>query len=398
VTRRHALYFAALQAGGAPRDASPWSQTSPFMVFLTAVPTPERQRLLDLLGVRAVLVDARPAGRPPAVQALLEEFDLAARCRVPTARGSAPVEIYANPRALPRAFLVGGVAVAAGPEDALRQLLAPDFDPRRSAVGRRMRRAGGGAGDGSPGDARIVARQPARGGARGHGSAWLVLTGSFDPDWTATRNGEPVESASRRLVPRRSASARRVEGGVPLPAGGFLLGSRRRRVQPAAGLRAGATLASAPVGSGRVDREQLDLVDDRRAAWDARRIPARSMGQLGGADQPALPTHAHPEQRFPPAGQAACDHQLGRNAALHGAVENVAVAQAAVIVEPHAVAGARARPRSRAQLDHHQARRRPNGALLLPPARECGGGRALRRERASATRAARVDLPCRAVC
>ena len=134
VTRRHALYFAALQSGGAPRYASPWNETSPFMGFLTAVPTPERQRLLDLLGVRAVLLDARPAGRPPAVQALVAGLDLAARCRVPTAQGSAAVEIYANPRALPRVFLVAGLAVAAGPEDALRQLLAPGFDPRRTAI------------------------------------------------------------------------------------------------------------------------------------------------------------------------------------------------------------------------------------------------------------------------
>ncbi len=196
VTRRHALYFAALQAGGVPRYPSPWNETSPFMGFLTSVPTPERQRLLDLLGVRAVLLDARPAGQPPAVRALVGGFDLAARCRVRAERGSAPVEIYANPRALPRAFLVGGVAVASGPEDALRQLLAPDFDPRRSVVVE----AGAGSwaavpGEGPPGAARIVAYENQRVlvQAEATAPAWLVLTDSFDPDWTATRNGEPVE-------------------------------------------------------------------------------------------------------------------------------------------------------------------------------------------------------------
>lgn len=196
VTRRHALYFAALQAGGAPRYPSPWNEASPFMGFLTSVPTPARQSLLDLLGVRALLLDARPAGQPPAVRALLGGFDLAARCRVPTERGSAPVEIYANPRALPRAFLVGGVAVAAGPEDALRQLLAPDFDPRRSVVVEADAGVQAAApAEGEPGAARIALYENERVlvQAEAAAPAWLVLTDSFDPDWTATRNGEPVE-------------------------------------------------------------------------------------------------------------------------------------------------------------------------------------------------------------
>ena len=196
VTRRHALYFAALQAGGAPRDASPWNRTSPFMGFLTAIPTPQRQRLLDLLGVRAVLVDARPAGRPPAVQALLAGLDLAATCRVATERGSAAVEIYANPRALPRAFLASGLAPASGPDDALRQLLAPDLDPRRTVIveSEPALRAAAATGD-PPGEARITAYQDERVvvQAQTAAPAWLVLADSFDPDWTATRNGEPVE-------------------------------------------------------------------------------------------------------------------------------------------------------------------------------------------------------------
>jgi len=253
VTRRHALYFAALQAGGTPRVASPWNQTSPFMGFLTAVPTPERQRLLDLLGVRAVLLDARPAGRPPAVQALLAGFDLAARCRVPTAQGSAPVEIHANPRALPRVFLVGGLAVAAGPEDALRQLLAPDFDPRRSVVVE----ADGGlravpAKDDLPGDARITAYENERVLVHAEAAApsWLVLTDSFDPDWTATRNGEPVE-----ILP-----ADGLFRAVPLPPGVWEVEFRYR---PRA-FRIGAAIGAASLLS---------------ALWLARRWRPRSTAQ-----------------------------------------------------------------------------------------------------------------------
>jgi hypothetical protein len=214
VTRRHALYFAALQSGGAARYPSPWNQTSPFMGFLTAVPTPEHRRLLDLLGVRAVLVDARPSGRPPAMQAFLAELQLAARCRVPTAGGSAPVEIYANPRALPRVFLTSGLALASDPEAALRQLLAPDFDPRRTAVVE----ADGGVRPVAPagelhGDARITAYENERVvvHAEARSPSWLVLTDSFDPDWTATRNREPVE-----ILP-----ADGLFRGVPLPPGAW---------------------------------------------------------------------------------------------------------------------------------------------------------------------------------
>jgi hypothetical protein len=191
------------------------------MGFLTAVPTPERQRLLDLLGVRAVLLDARPASRSPAVQAFLANLDLAARCRVQTAQGGAPVDIYANPSALPRAFLVGGLAVANGPEDALQQLLAADFDPRRTAIveaGTGLRPVA--PGDGPIGDARITVYESERVVVRTESTApvWLVLTDSFDPDWSATRDGESVEILPADALFR----------GVPLPPGAWEVEFRYR--------------------------------------------------------------------------------------------------------------------------------------------------------------------------
>jgi hypothetical protein len=238
VTRRQALYFAALQSGGAPRYASPWNETSPFMGFLTALPTPERQRLLDLLGVRAVLLDARPAARPPAVQALVAGLDLAGSCRVPTAQGSAAVEIYANPRALPRVFLVAGLAVAAGPEDALRQLLAPGFDPRRTAIVEADSSLTPVApAEALRGDARITAYQSERVVVHAQAAApsWLVLTDSFDPDWTATRTREPVEILPADALFRA----------VPLPPGAWEVEFRYR---PRA-VRAGAAVGAASLFS-----------------------------------------------------------------------------------------------------------------------------------------------------
>jgi hypothetical protein len=189
--------------------------------------------------VRAVLVDARPAGRPPAVKALLEGFDLAARCRVPTDRGSAPVEIYANSRALPRAFLVSGVAPASGPEDALSQLLAPGFDPRRSVVVESDPPLRPVPSEGeAPGDARITAYQTERVVVRAEAAApsWLVLTDSFDPGWTATRasamgDREPVE-----ILP-----ADGLFRAIPLPAGTWEVEFRYR----ARGFRLGAVIGAA---------------------------------------------------------------------------------------------------------------------------------------------------------
>jgi hypothetical protein len=234
VTRRQAAYFAALEAGGAPRYPSAWNQTGPFMGFLTSVPRPDRRRLLDLLGVRAVLLGARPSDRSPATQAFAAGFSPAARCLVPAARGSAPVEILANPHALPRAFLVAELAPAADAEDALRQLLAPDFDPRRRAVVEGAPPLAGAAGGEAspPGEAEIALYEDERVVVRTRSQApgLLVLTDSYDPDWVATRNGERAPILATDALFR----------GVWLPAGDWEVEFRYR---PRA-FRLGAAIAA----------------------------------------------------------------------------------------------------------------------------------------------------------
>jgi hypothetical protein len=177
------------------------------------VPSPERRRLFDLLGVRAVLLDARAPSRPPAVQAFVAGLEPAARCVVPTMHGRAPVEIFANPHALPRAFLVTDVESAAGAEDALRRLLDADFDPRRTALveGALVLPRGEGGAPQPPGEAEITAYEAERVVVRTRSAApsLLVLTDSFDPAWAATRNGEPAEILPADALFR----------GVALPAG-----------------------------------------------------------------------------------------------------------------------------------------------------------------------------------
>ncbi len=90
-----------------------------------AVPEPERSihlRLLDLLNVKYLL---SPAPIP--------DRALVHRRRVRVA-GDRTLEIYENPNALPRPYLVGAYEVVADPRLALERLLAPGFDARRSVL------------------------------------------------------------------------------------------------------------------------------------------------------------------------------------------------------------------------------------------------------------------------
>jgi hypothetical protein len=194
VTRRQAAYFTALQEGGTPFFQSPWTQRSLFMGFLSGTPAPERMKLLDLMGTRVVLVDARRKLRPPAQSALLARLQHAGRCRVAAEDGAIPVDLYANPNALPRAFVVHRVHEVASPEEAIRRVVDPTFDPRREAVveGTPPPVATGGEDAADRVDiptyeaTRVVVRVETR------APGLLVLTDTYDPDWVVTRNGEEV--------------------------------------------------------------------------------------------------------------------------------------------------------------------------------------------------------------
>jgi hypothetical protein len=209
VTRRHALYFAALQEGGVPMDKSPWRRRSPFMGFLTTYPASDRLALLDLMGTRAILADGRAAARAPALSKLLERFERRSRCAVAAPLGAIPVDVYENPHALPRAFVVHHVSRAADPDAALERMTEPGFDPRREAVVEGGLELAGAAETSasvelvSYAEARVVLR------VRSPEPGLLVLTDSFDEEWRATLDGAEVPIHPTDALFR----------GVPVPAG-----------------------------------------------------------------------------------------------------------------------------------------------------------------------------------
>jgi hypothetical protein len=194
VTRRQALYFRALQQGGVDIVPTPWNERSPFMGFLTRYPPAGRAKLLDLMGVRAVLVDAGETASP-GLKGLLSRLEPAARCTAVDGARPLTIDVFSNEHALPRAFVVHDVEHAADGQAAIARLLEADFDPRRAAVVE-----GDGASPPEGGDAggesraEVVAYDDTLVSVHAVTSrpGLLVLTDSYDADWVATRNGDPT--------------------------------------------------------------------------------------------------------------------------------------------------------------------------------------------------------------
>jgi hypothetical protein len=164
------------------------------MGFLTGTPSGDRMKLLDLLGTRVVLVDARRRLRPPGLDAFLDGLRNAGRCGTADTRGGIPIDLYVNAGALPRAFIVHHVTGAASPAEALRRLVTPHFDPRREAVVEGTPPPLAPEGVGGPSRVEILSYEATRISLRVETAeaGLLVLTDSYDPEWVATRNGEDV--------------------------------------------------------------------------------------------------------------------------------------------------------------------------------------------------------------
>jgi hypothetical protein len=163
--------------------------------------SPAALKALGLLGVTELL----QSRRDPPLRALR------------TAYAGPDARVYANPGALPRAFLVDRQEVVGSGDAALLRVASPDFTPRTVAVTERPL-AGLSAGAGSPGAARVTHY----GGERvvvhttARRSALLVLTDTWYPGWKATVDG-------------RDAGIERVDyliRGVRVPAGAHTVAFR----------------------------------------------------------------------------------------------------------------------------------------------------------------------------
>jgi hypothetical protein len=256
VTKRHAAWFEALQEGGTPFFQSPWTARSLFMGFLSGTPAPDRMRALDLLGARVILADARKKLRPAALNQLLSRYPRVGACEVAAATTRIPVALYRNPNALPRAFVVHAVHREASAERAVARVMDPAFDPRREAVVEGELPVVTSPGAGGSARAVITTYAPNRVTVRVDSSApgLLVLTDSYDPDWTVRRNGEPdVILAANGLF-----------RGVAVPAGRSEIEFRYRPLPFVAGISLGA-LGLATAGA---------LWRFRRTSGDEATLPA----------------------------------------------------------------------------------------------------------------------------
>ncbi|MBI3854222.1 MAG: YfhO family protein [Planctomycetes bacterium] len=149
--------------------------TDPIVAMVLAVPTP----LFELLGARYWIVPG-PKQEPPGWRAV----------------GELPSGIvYENPRALPRAFLVGRSVNTSSDEERLRFMVSPEFDPRRVVV---TERESGGLQDGGETEksvVRLASREP--GGyalvTESPADAFLVLAEAYYPGWMVEVDGAPAE-------------------------------------------------------------------------------------------------------------------------------------------------------------------------------------------------------------
>jgi hypothetical protein len=120
--------------------------------------------------------------------------------------------IYANPFALPRAYLVDHQIAVDGTEAAFAATTAPGFSPRGAAVTEeRIPGLADGPGGAVTGRARIAVHDPERVAVQTRAAkpSLLVLSDTWYPGWTATVDGRPAPVHRVDYVVR----------GVPVPAG-----------------------------------------------------------------------------------------------------------------------------------------------------------------------------------
>jgi hypothetical protein len=148
---------------------------------------PAQRRLLDLAGVRVVLMGI---GMPsvPAVRTLIDD----GLRELPSPRGD--LLLYENPRALPRAYVTYRVEPAPEPDALLGRLSTPEFDPMATSYVEGGLVLPASAAPPSGHAARIVRDDPeiVEIDAALTAPGLVVLADSFYPGWRATVDGAPA--------------------------------------------------------------------------------------------------------------------------------------------------------------------------------------------------------------
>jgi hypothetical protein len=148
---------------------------------------PAQRRLLDLAGVRVVLMGI---GMPsvPAVRTLIDD----GLRELPSPRGD--LLLYENPRALPRAYVTYRVEPAPEPDALLGRLSTPEFDPMATSYVEGGLVLPASAAPPSGHAARIVRDDPevVEIDATLTAPGLIVLADSFYPGWRATVDGAPA--------------------------------------------------------------------------------------------------------------------------------------------------------------------------------------------------------------
>ena len=239
ILRRQAEYFTyAMEGSIVPHDARAF-----YVGRLIASPPRDgvsplakRRRLLDLAALRLIALHSNLLRRPE-MAAFIADAGLIAR-----ARDGARLMLFENPNALPRAFVVYRTRPAPPPEELLRQLSEPTFDPLVESFV-----------EGDPG---FVAAADAA--ARGEAATFvrddaelvevdatltapglLVLADSFYPGWRATVDGVAAPILATNHLFR----------GVPVPAGRHRVRFEYAPVSVRAGLLTSSLAAIALAGA-----------------------------------------------------------------------------------------------------------------------------------------------------
>jgi Bacterial membrane protein YfhO len=228
----------------------PGFQNQPDLPFTYVTSEPYNRPLLELLGVRYLLVSA-PQG--------LQEARRLGYRQVAAADGLA---VFEDDQALPRSHLVGDVVAVGDDSQALGLLASPSFDPRRTATLSRISCPTSGT---SQTEAQLVRNDAETVEARTHSqqTSLLVVSNVDYPGWTAQVDGRP-------------APVGRVDGllqGVCLSPGDHHVVLRFRPTQ--------WSLAVTATGSGALALLALIAFPALRRRWTARQTERASQRSRG---------------------------------------------------------------------------------------------------------------------